>query len=153
MFINYTLLNYLLMLIVTSQKKYASYILKISCIIIVGLAIIAVFKNISFSVVLVFLIALELIILHGKFTSKIIIDNEKIKIEYHQWLNAFVKEVYIKDVTVEKRFEGSMRRPMHAVLDLFHKKRLFFSIDVNDGFTEEDFKKVIELVKSFQDIG
>lgn len=133
------------MLIIANKRIYSLYILKMSFLIVGVLALFIIIGKLGLIDALLFFIITELIILSNKFTAEVTIYNGKIRFKYYRWLKRFYKEANINDITIKKSFAGSLRSPKHGILKFLYKKKLFFSIDSSDGFTEEDLKKIGEL--------
>lgn len=134
------------MLIIVNKKSYKLYILKTSFLIGGALALFIIIGKLGLIGALLFFIIIELIILSNKFTAEVAIHNGKIRLKYYRWLKLFYKEANMNDITIEKNFAGSLRSPKHEILKFLYKKKPFFSIDSSDGFTEEDFKKISEII-------
>src|ERR1700733_2946757 len=126
------------MIEISNSKNYKQYISLVTVILVAGFGILFIFRpnNILLSVGL--FIFFELIFLSEKFTHKICIGDNNIRIIYYKWGIKNLLEFDVKDARAEVSKIVASRGYKSKSLNIFLKNKLIYRFKTNEGFSEED---------------
>lgn len=130
-----------------NKKNYSKYFFSILGIGIIAMGFLYVWKGGSaFSYVLLFILYM-LIFAGQRFTSKIEIGKSIIIIHYYKWF--FKRELRLELHNIEAKITTAVANRAgseYKKLLLSKNQKLLTSINSNDGFDEDDFFKIAELI-------
>jgi len=130
------------MMVLSSNRRYYSYILCLSLILLSISTLLFLFVKNYFYLLLILFLAIEFILLSTKFTQLIRIDEGRINIIYYRFL--FKKQICfnISEIKIEADYSGSYRSPKHFILKILIQKEVVYTIDERDGFTAQDLIRI-----------
>lgn len=134
------------MIEISNSKHYKQYIFPVTIMLFAGLAILFIVKPKDIGISLGIFIILEIVFLSRRFTGKISIADNNIVIAYYKWGFRRLLEFDIKNIRTEAGKIVENRGYKSKSLNIFYENRLAYTLNANDGFSDEDMDILVEQV-------
>jgi hypothetical protein len=122
---------------IKTQKNYYLYFFTVTIISAIALTIIQITKPSLFLAILIFLLIESYFVLRRQ-VVEVFINDDEISLEYFQFLKKICTSSSIKNVKITRNYEVSnVTGNKRATLKILIKGKRF-SVDVLDGFDEDD---------------